>query len=89
MLLFVRNTLVLRAQSKREILELIEEMEAFGEAVEVVMKTRFFVAPSSDDMVLDVADQWTGRGAGYEQHEAFCEGREEVWNSGAFSGRNY
>jgi hypothetical protein len=25
-----------------------------------------------------------GRGADYEQHEAFCGGREEVWNSGAF-----
>jgi len=41
--------------SKREILELIEAMEAFAEPVEVVMKTRPMSPDQSDDMVLDVA----------------------------------
>ena len=43
------------ALSKREILELIESMEAFAEPVEVVMKTRPLSSDPSDDMVLDVA----------------------------------
>jgi putative PIN family toxin of toxin-antitoxin system len=43
------------ALSKREILELIEAMEAFAEPVEVVMKTRPMSPDPSDDMVLDVA----------------------------------
>jgi predicted nucleic acid-binding protein len=41
--------------SKREILELIEAMEAFAEQVEVVMKIRPLSSDPSDDMVLDVA----------------------------------
>jgi len=41
--------------SKREIVELIEAMEAFAEPVEVVMKTRPLSPDPSDDMVLDVA----------------------------------
>jgi hypothetical protein len=40
---------------KREILELIEAMEAFAEPVEVVMKTRPMSPDPSLDMVLDVA----------------------------------
>ena len=43
------------ALSKREILELIEALEAFAEPVEVVMKTRPLSSDPSDDMVLDVA----------------------------------
>ena len=43
------------ALSKREILELIEAMEAFAEPVEVVMMTRPMSPDPSDDMVLDVA----------------------------------
>ena len=43
------------ALSKREILELIEAMEAFAEPVEVVMKTRPLSSDPSDDMILDVA----------------------------------
>jgi putative PIN family toxin of toxin-antitoxin system len=43
------------ALSKREILELIEALEAFAEPVEVVMKTRPLSADPSDDMILDVA----------------------------------
>jgi putative PIN family toxin of toxin-antitoxin system len=43
------------ALSKREILELIEAVEAFAEPVEVVMKTRPLSSDPSDDMVLDVA----------------------------------
>ena len=43
------------ALSKREIVELIEAMEAFAEPVEVVMKTRPLSPDPSDDMVLDVA----------------------------------
>ena len=43
------------ALSKREILELIEAMEAFAEPVEIVMKVRPLSPDPSDDMVLDVA----------------------------------
>ena len=43
------------ALSKREILELIEAVEAFAEPVEVVMKTRPLSPDPSDDLVLDVA----------------------------------
>jgi predicted nucleic acid-binding protein len=43
------------ALSKREILELIEAVEAFAEPVEVVMKPRPLSQDPSDDMVLDVA----------------------------------
>ena len=43
------------ALSKREILELIEAVEAFAEPVEVVMKIRPLSSDPSDDMVLDVA----------------------------------
>ena len=43
------------ALSKREILELIEALEAFAEPVGVVMKTRPMSPDPSDDMVLDVA----------------------------------
>jgi predicted nucleic acid-binding protein len=43
------------ALNKREILELIEAMEAFAEPVEVVMKPRPLSADPSDDMILDVA----------------------------------
>ena len=43
------------ALSKREILELIEAMEAFAEPVEIVVKTRPLSPDPSDDMVLDVA----------------------------------
>jgi predicted nucleic acid-binding protein len=50
------------ALSKREILELIEAIEAFVEPVEVVMKTRPLSSEPSDDMVLDIAI----KGAGYE-----------------------
>jgi putative PIN family toxin of toxin-antitoxin system len=43
------------ALSKREIVELIEAMEAFAEPVEVVMKTRRLSPDPSDDMILDLA----------------------------------
>ena len=43
------------ALSKREILELIEALEAFAKPVEVVMKTRPMSPDPSDDMVLNVA----------------------------------
>ena len=43
------------ALSRREIVELIEAMEAFAEPVELVMKTRPLSSDPSDDMVLDVA----------------------------------
>jgi putative PIN family toxin of toxin-antitoxin system len=43
------------ALSKREILELIQAIEAFAEPVEVVMKTRPLSSDPSDDMILDVA----------------------------------
>jgi predicted nucleic acid-binding protein len=42
------------ALSTREIVELIEAIEAFAEPVEVVMKTRPLSSDPSDDMVLDV-----------------------------------
>ena len=41
--------------SKREIVELIEAMEAFAEPVEVVIKTRPLSPDPSDDMILDLA----------------------------------
>ena len=43
------------ALSKREIVELIEAMEAFAEPVEVVMKTRPLSPDPSDHMILDLA----------------------------------
>ena len=43
------------ALSKREILELIEAVEAFAEPVEVVMKTRPLSPDPNDDMILDLA----------------------------------
>ena len=43
------------ALSKREIVELIEAMEAFAEPVEVLMKTRPLSPDPSDDMILDLA----------------------------------
>ena len=43
------------ALSKREILELIEAVEAFAEPVEVVVKTRPLSSDPSDDMILDIA----------------------------------
>ena len=43
------------ALSKREIVELIEAIEAFAEPVEVVMETRSLSSDPNDDMVLDVA----------------------------------
>ena len=43
------------ALSKREIVELIEAMEAFAEPVEVVMKTRPLSSDPNDDMILDLA----------------------------------
>ena len=43
------------ALSKREIVELIEAMEAFAEPVEVVMMTRPMSPDPSDDMILDLA----------------------------------
>ena len=55
MSLFVRSTLPASALNKREILELIEAVEAFAEPVEVVMKTRPLSSDPSDDMILDVA----------------------------------
>ena len=75
------------ALNKREILELIEAVEAFAEPVEVVVKTRPLSSDPSDDMILDIAINGQGRGAGYEQQETLCGGRKEVWNSGAFPGR--
>ncbi len=41
--------------SRREILELIEAMEAFAEPVEIVTKVRPMSPDPSDDMVLDLA----------------------------------
>jgi putative PIN family toxin of toxin-antitoxin system len=41
--------------SKREILELIEAMEAFAEPVEVVTKIRPLSPDPSDEMILDLA----------------------------------
>jgi hypothetical protein len=72
------------ALSKREIVELIEAMEAFAEPVEVVMKTRPLSPDPSDDMILDLAINGRAEATGYEQHEAFCGDREAVWNFGAF-----
>jgi putative PIN family toxin of toxin-antitoxin system len=43
------------ALSKREILELIEAMEAFAVPVEIVMKTRPLSSDPNDDMILDLA----------------------------------
>jgi predicted nucleic acid-binding protein len=43
------------ALSKREILELIEAVEAFAEPADVVVKPRSLSPDPSDDMVLDVA----------------------------------
>jgi putative PIN family toxin of toxin-antitoxin system len=43
------------ALSRREILELIEALEAFAEPVEVVMKARPLSPDPSDDMILDLA----------------------------------
>jgi putative PIN family toxin of toxin-antitoxin system len=43
------------ALSKREILDLIEAVEAFAEPVEVVMKTRPLSPDPNDDMILDLA----------------------------------
>lgn len=47
--------LIAPALSEREILELIEAMEAFAEPVEVVLKTRPLSSDPNDDMVLDLA----------------------------------
>ena len=41
--------------NKREILELIEALEAFSESVEVLMKVRPLSLDPNDDMVLDIA----------------------------------
>lgn len=43
------------ALSKREVVELIEALEAFAEPVEVVQKTRPMSRDQNDDMVLDLA----------------------------------
>ena len=43
------------ALSKREILELIEAMEAFAEPVEIVIKSRPLSPDPNDDMILDLA----------------------------------
>ena len=43
------------ALSKREMLELIEALEAFAESVEIVHKNRLLSTDPNDDMVLDVA----------------------------------
>ena len=43
------------ALSKREILELVEAVEAFAEPVKVITKVRPLSPDPSDDMVLDVA----------------------------------
>lgn len=43
------------ALSKREILELIEALEAFAEPVEVVMKTRPVSPDTNDNMIRDLA----------------------------------
>ena len=43
------------ALSKREIVELIEAMEAFAEPVEVVMKAWPLSPDPNDDMILDLA----------------------------------
>jgi nucleotide-binding universal stress UspA family protein len=73
------------ALSKREILEVIEAVEAFAEPVEVVVKTRPLSPDPSDDMVLDVAIN--GRAdALVTSNKKHLRGREEVWNPGAFSG---
>jgi putative PIN family toxin of toxin-antitoxin system len=47
--------LMASALSEREVLELIEALEAFAEAVEVVLKTRPLSSDPNDDMVLDLA----------------------------------
>ena len=43
------------ALSKREIVELIEAMEAFAEPVEIVIKSRPLSPDPNDDMILDLA----------------------------------
>ena len=43
------------ALSEREVLELIEALEAFAEPVEVISKTRPLSSDPDDDMVLDLA----------------------------------
>jgi hypothetical protein len=43
------------ALSKREVVELIEALEAFAEPVEIVLKTRPMSPDQNDDMVLDLA----------------------------------
>ena len=55
MLLFCSEHVKASALSKREILELIEAMEAFAEPVEVVTKTLPLLPDPSDEMILDLA----------------------------------
>jgi putative PIN family toxin of toxin-antitoxin system len=47
--------LMASALSEREVLELIEALEAFAEPVEVLVKTRPLSSDPDDDMVLDLA----------------------------------
>jgi predicted nucleic acid-binding protein len=47
--------LMASALSEREVLELIEALEAFAEPVEVISKTRPLSPDPNDDMVLDLA----------------------------------
>lgn len=47
--------LMASALNRREILELIEALEAFAEPVEVVLKTRPLSSDPNDDMILDLA----------------------------------
>jgi putative PIN family toxin of toxin-antitoxin system len=73
--------------SKREILELIEAMEAFAEPIEVVMKTRPLSPDPNDNMILDLAINGRAEALITSNTKHFVGGREEVWNSGAFPGR--
>src|SRR5260370_1711275 len=47
--------LMASALSEREVLELIEALEAFAEPVEIMLKTRPLSPDPNDDMVLDLA----------------------------------
>jgi PIN domain len=74
------------ALSKREILELIEAIEAFAEPVEVVVKTRPLSSDPSDDMVLDVAINGRAEALVTSNKKHFAGAGKRIRNPGALSG---
>ena len=73
------------ALSKREMLELIEALEAFAEPVEIVHKNRPLSTDPNDDMVLDVAINGHAE-ALVTTTRSTSRSREALWNTDSLSG---